>query len=315
MRSHGGEATIHRVATTRDHRSPRWTSAAAVRELVPPDPQLSARWHVHDYPGPFARWNFHPEYEIHLARSGPGRYIVGDSVGTFGAGQLALVGPDVPHDWISHLAPGEVIRGRDVVFQFHGRWLQQCEGLLPELRTLAPLWSRSRSGIEFSGSTATRGAAELEQIGLTRGADRLSHVFALFHLLATAPEGEHRLMSGVWEPREDDPFAEEVVGTTLAYVLQNLARGVRLSTAADLVGMSESAFSRYFKRTSGLTFTDMVRKLRLTHAATLLVETGESVQSIASTVGYANLSNFNRQFLATFGRTPSAHRKQGALPG
>lgn len=292
-----------------EHRSGRWTSARAVRELVPPDPQLSARWHVHDYPGPFARWNFHPEYEVHLARSGPGRYIVGDSVGVFGAGQLALVGPDVPHDWISDLAPGEVIVGRDVVFQFHGRWLQQCEELLPELRTLAPLWARSRSGIEFSGATAAAGAAELERIGTTRGADRLAHVFQLFHLMAGAPDGEHRPMSGVWEPRDDDPFAEEVVGAALAYVLENLASGVRLSTAASLVGMSDSAFSRYFKRASGLTFTDMVRKLRLTRASTLLLETTRPVHEVAATVGYANLSGFNRQFLATFGHTPSAHRR------
>lgn len=298
-----------------DHRSPRWTSVRAVRELVPPDPQLSARWHVHDYPGPFARWNFHPEYEVHLARSGPGRWIVGDSVGAFGAGQLALVGPNVPHDWISDLAPGEVVVGRDVVFQFHGRWLEQCEELLPELRTLAPLWSRSRSGVEFSGATAAAGAAELEQIGLTRGADRLAHVFALFHLMATAPVHEHRSMSGLWERRTEDPFAEEVVGTALAYVLENLTDRVDLATAAATVGMSQSAFSRYFKRASGLTFTDMVRKLRLTHAAALLLETTRPVHEVARTVGYSNLSHFNRQFRATFGRTPTAHRRSGGPGG
>lgn len=287
-----------------------WVGSRAVRELVPPDSQLSARWHVHDYPGPFARWNYHPEYEVHLARSGPGRYIVGDSVGIFEAGQLVLVGPEVPHDWISDLDPGEVLEGRDVVFQFHGRWLDQCAELLPELRTLAPLWSRARSGIEFSGQTAAAGAAHLEQIGRTRGADRLGHVFSLFHLMASAPVGESRLVSQVWVPRVDDPHTQEVVAAALSYILENLTGVVRLPTAARIAGMSDSAFSRYFKRASGLTFTEMVGQLRLAQAAKLLVQTDQPVLTIAEAVGYTNLSNFNRRFLATFARTPSAYRRQ-----
>ncbi|WP_328291433.1 AraC family transcriptional regulator [Kineococcus sp. NBC_00420] len=295
------------------HQSPRRASAVAVRELVPPDPDLSARWHVHDYPSSFARWNFHPEYEVHLARSGPGRYIVGDTVGVFGAGQLALIGPNVPHDWISDVEPGEVLIGRDVVFQFSSRWLQGCEELLPELRALTPLWSRSRSGVSFSGATAAAGAIALERIGAARGADRLTHIFGLFHLMVTAPEEEYELMSGVWEPRVDDPLAEQVVGTALTYVVKNLTDAVRLSAAASLVGMNESSFSRYFKRASGLSFTDMVRKLRLTQAANLLLETKRPVHEICTMVGYQNLSNFNRQFLAYFGHTPSTHRQRGGV--
>jgi hypothetical protein len=37
----------------------------ANREVIPPDPNHSVRWHQHDYPSPVARWNYHPEYEIH----------------------------------------------------------------------------------------------------------------------------------------------------------------------------------------------------------------------------------------------------------
>ncbi|NIZ93402.1 helix-turn-helix domain-containing protein [Kineococcus rubinsiae] len=288
--------------------APRWVVPRAVREVVPPDPALSARWHVHDYPGPFARWNHHPEYEVHLARAGAGSYIVGDSVGRFQPGQLVLVGPDVPHDWISDLAPGEVLVGRDVVFQFHGEWLQRCELLLPELAALAPLWSRARSGVEFSGGTARAGARELELIGTSAGAERLQHIFALFALMAAAPPDEHRLVAGVWTPPVHDPTTAEVVSRALADVVADLAGPVRLSAAAATAGMSESAFSRCFQRATGQTFSDVVRKLRLAHAATLLEQTTRPVSEIAGAVGFANLSNFNRRFLAGHGVTPSAHR-------
>jgi len=281
-----------------------------VREVVPPDGTLSARWHVHDYPGPFARWNHHPEFEVHLARAGAGRWIVGDSVGRFQPGQLVLVGPDVPHDWISDLAPGEFLVGRDVVFQFHPTWLERCAAVLPELAALAPLWARARSGVEFSGATAAAGARELELVGETTGAARLQHIFALFSVMAAAPPDEHRLLAGVWSPPVADPDGAEVVAQALAYVVENLTGTVRLSRAAAGAGMSDSAFSRSFKRATGQTFTEVVRKLRLAHAATLLEQTSQPVAAVARAVGYANLSNFNRQFLAGYGATPSAHRRQ-----
>ena len=84
----------------------------ANREVIPEDPNHSVRWHQHDYPSPVARWNYHPEYELHLIRKGTGKFIVGDHIGTFEAGHLALVGSGLPHDWVSDLEPGEVLRGQ-----------------------------------------------------------------------------------------------------------------------------------------------------------------------------------------------------------
>lgn len=61
----------------------------------------------------------------------------------------------------------------------------------------------------------------------------------------------------------------EVVSRTISYIFDNLNRDVRLSVAADMIGMSPSAFSRFFKVSSGHTFSDMVRRLRLAHACRL----------------------------------------------
>ena len=74
----------------------RLVGRPAARELVPTVPGTSARWHMHDYPGPYCRWNYHPEYEVHLIQRGTGRYIMGDHIGRFTAGHLALVGSNLP---------------------------------------------------------------------------------------------------------------------------------------------------------------------------------------------------------------------------
>lgn len=282
----------------------------AVREVIPQDPRYSTRWHRHDYPSPIARWNFHPEYEIHLITQGTGRYIVGDRIGNFEAGQLVLVGPELPHDWVSDLEPDEIIAGRDVVLQFLDGWIRSCMAIMPELSDLETLLVNSTRGVEFTGETAVRGAELMESIGRSSGTERLVKTLALLGTLAAAPEHERRYLANEWIPTLTDPEAAAVVSRTLAYIFDNLTDDVRLSTAAQMIGMSESAFSRYFKLASGHTFSDIVRRLRLANACKLLDGTTESVASIAQAVGYRNLSNFNRQFLAELHCTPLQYRKR-----
>ncbi|MDM4763800.1 AraC family transcriptional regulator [Galbitalea sp. SE-J8] len=293
-------------------RAERLVASPAVREVIPHDPRYSARWHRHDYPSPIARWNFHPEYEIHLTTAGSGRFIVGDQVGNFAAGQLVLVGPELPHHWISDLAPGERVVGRDVVLQFHDRWIRACVDLLPELAQLRPMLDRSTRGIEFLGATAARGAELLEAIGAAEGTARLVATLELLGTLASAPEDERRCLATEWIPAQDDPASAELVNRALEYIFGRIGDDVRLSVAARIVGMSESAFSRSFQRASGQTFSAMVRRLRIAHACKLLDGTRDTVSTISRTVGYRNLSNFNRQFLAETGLTPTAYRTRPA---
>ncbi len=288
----------------------RILTSPATREVIPIDPQLSARWHVHDYPSIFARWNYHPEYEVHLIRRSSGRYIVGDRVGVFAPGQLVLVGPNMPHDWISDTR--DHVAGRDMVFQFLDEWIRGCQQVLPELHDVDDLLSRASRGIEFRGRTSERAAAALEAIGSTLGPRRLRHIFDLFDILASAPEDDYELLANEGIPWSPDPQTEAIVGRAVRYIFDNITGDVRLSTAAAVVGMSEAAFSKYFKRASGQTFSEMVRKLRLSQACRLLRQTSPPIASIAREVGYANLSNFNRQFLADYGMTPSRYRSLNA---
>lgn len=294
---------------TTAHRVGSLAGTPAVREVIPYDPRYSTRWHRHDYPDPIARWNFHPEYEIHLITQGTGSYIVGDTIGRFGPGQLMLVGPELPHDWISDLEADEVLVGRDVVLQFQDEWIADCIQRLPELGELRMLLSHSGRGIEFLGETARKGARALQAIGESSGTERLTATFSLLGILAGSPEHERRHLATEWVPSARDPETAAGINRALDYILENLTDDVRLATAARLLNMSESAFSRFFKRASGQSFGQTVRRLRLARACKLLQETDHLVASIAHDVGYRNLSNFNRQFLAEIGCTPLQYRQ------
>lgn len=282
----------------------------ANREVIPPDPNHSVRWHQHSYPSPLARWNYHPEYEIHLIRKGTGKFIVGDHIGTFEAGHVALVGSGLPHDWVSDLEPGEVLENRDAVIQFDGRWVEQAAALVPELAEVAPLLEQSRRGIEFLGRSAEEAAAAIEAMGATSGLQRLQHLFALFGILTRAPQEERRYLAEEWFRPQLDGQAAAVVDLVLEYVFSNHAGSVKMSEAAALVGMPEPTFSKYFKRATGQNFSDLVRKLRLAHARRLLERTDKPISDICYEVGFSNLSNFNRHFLNDAGETPRNYRRR-----
>jgi len=156
-------------------------------EVILPEPEHCFRWFEHDYPYELARWNHHPEFEIHLIRQGSGKLVAGDYIGAFGAGHVALIGPDLPHDWIGDLAPGEHLNGRDVVLQFDGSALLALRKTLPELGDVQPLFEQARRGLEFSGDTAVQAARLMEAIGSAHGLQRLTLFLQLLDCLKNAP--------------------------------------------------------------------------------------------------------------------------------
>lgn len=283
----------------------RVSGQTSARELVLPDPASGIRWFQHDYPMPMARWNHHPEYELHLIREGSGKVLVGDYIGAFGPGHVALIGPNLPHDWISDLAPRQVIANRDAVLQFDGPRLRQGLALFPEMEEFDSLLDTAARGIEFIGTTALAAAKGIEAVGHSHGLERLGHLFALFAVLARSPADDRVYLAGPLFAAG----ARAEFDVVVRYVLDNIDSEVRMAEAARMADMNEATFSRAFKRMSGHNFVDFVRKLRVAEACRMLRQTDIPVSSVCFDVGFGNLSNFNRQFRAETGTSPRAYRR------
>ena len=183
---------------------------------------------------------------------------------------------------------------------------------MPELASVESVLARAARGIEFIGTSATTAAEELIAIGHTGGIRRLQHILALLVILDEAPNDESQLLASPWTPPLNGAGAD-LVDDILGYIFTNIEGDIRLADAAARAGMSESGFSRYFRRASGQNFTDTVRKLRLAHACQLLEHSDATVAAICRRVGYKNLSNFNRQFRREHDVTPREYRKAQKL--
>lgn len=83
-----------------------------------------------------------------------------------------------------------------------------------------------------------------------------------------------------------------------------------MAELCERAGMTESSFSRYFRRATGNTFTNFVNQLRVHKACLLLMETDRYITNVCYDAGFNNVANFIRRFLELKGMTPKEFRLQ-----
>jgi AraC-like DNA-binding protein len=271
-------------------------------------------WRMDDYPWRQCVWNYHPEFEIHLIRHSSGLSYVGDFIGSFDAGQLVLVGSNLPHNWISPSIGKEKLLARDIVVQFDPDRIRRTARELPELSNLEPLFQKAALGLEFLGETAVKGAAILEGMGGVDGILRLGGLIELLGLMAQSEEIRTLATPqfiAQFQPGRSHEL--EILSRALDYLQANYLNDPKLSEVALKFGMSESSFSRFFKAQTGNTFSDHLTSLRIWTARKLLADSDLAITDICYEAGYANISNFNRIFIKQVGMTPSRYRRAARL--
>jgi AraC family transcriptional regulator len=98
----------------------------------------------------------------------------------------------------------------------------------------------------------------------------------------------------------------------LARISEEMAEGVSIAELADYCGMSESHFSREFKKAVGLPPHQYVLKLRLDRAGGALLASKARIIDIALDLGFTNVSHFSRAFALRYGMPPAEFRRQQA---
>ena len=96
--------------------------------------------------------------------------------------------------------------------------------------------------------------------------------------------------------------------TVKQYIDEHFTENLTLATLSDMVCMTPSAFSRFFKTRTGRTLSDYIIDIRLGHAARMLVDTSMTGSEICYECGFNNQSNFNRIFKSKRGLTPRDFR-------
>jgi AraC-like DNA-binding protein len=261
----------------------------------------------HGYPTPLARWHYHDEYELHLIVATSGKAFVGDYIGYFQPGHLVLTGPKLPHNWISLDLPDSGVAERDLVIQFSHEPILAASHQISELKEVLPLLERAKHGIEFF-DMSEQAIHHWHHVKSHKGLARFAAFCSFLSDLAQCTE--YRLLSHVPMQAMDNDTELDHINGIVGRITQNLAAPLTAADLATELGMTESKFSRFFRRATGNTFTDFVTRIRINRACQLLMETDQYIAQIGYEVGFNNIANFNRRFQDVKGTTPSEFRKQ-----
>jgi transcriptional regulator GlxA family with amidase domain len=91
---------------------------------------------------------------------------------------------------------------------------------------------------------------------------------------------------------------------------QDMLGEMDLAAAASLACMERTAFSRFFRSATGITFVAFRRLVRVQKAMEMISSSDVSVTEIASAVGFAGVASFERAFKCLVGITPSGYRRR-----
>ncbi len=85
---------------------------------------------------------------------------------------------------------------------------------------------------------------------------------------------------------------------------------ITLDDLAERFYLSKPYISKYVKEKSGMTFGELVKKIRMKKAKALLKSSNMTVENISLSVGYQNVEHFNRLFKKAYNMTPMQFRNQ-----
>jgi len=252
-------------------------------------------------------WHQHPACEITLVRRGGSERWVGDKLEPLTPGDLVFLGQGLPHDYRNIPLPKRRPQPVEaVVVHFMPHLLGESWHACPTMEPLRRLFERARRGLRVGGATRDRAEEILSGMVPAHGIRRLILLLELLELLAESRHLSEISSEGfVVEPKA---YSSDRIGIACAHIEQHLASSIRVPELARKLGLSESAFSRLFKKCTNSTVPQYINRLRIAHACRLLAETDKTVAEIVRTCGYLSPAHFQRQFKKYHSRTPQAYR-------
>lgn len=244
----------------------------------------------------------HPEYEINVVMKTEGTRVVGDSEESFADLDIVMTGPYVPHVWKSDLVTNHVI-----TIQFSKELLNFQMISKRLFMPIRQMLVDSMQGLQFYGEDAVKIKDEIIELTRMQGFGTATKFLEILNSLAHA--SRRKLVTNMYESEVlISQSKSRRISKVCRYIEENLSRKISLADVALLVNMSESAFSHFFKKKTGISFITYVNNLRVAKACDLLASTSLSASEICYDCGFNNKSNFIRIFTKRKKMTPIEYR-------
>lgn len=254
-------------------------------------------------------WHHHEEVELIYFHQGHGTQFVGDCIMQFQAGDLALIGSNLPHYWkYDQEALEENAKPYSTVIHFYENFWGERFLMMPETKIIKQLLEKAKRGILIRGEEAQGIKDLMLKIYETEGLNRI--ILFLECLMKINKVENFKILSS---PGFDYNFTDsenERINSIYSYTLQNFQQKIKLEEVAGIVGMTPNSFCRYFKSKTGKTFSAFLTEIRVGHACKVLLDNKKSIKQVYYDSGFNNFSCFHKYFKQVTGKTPQHYLKE-----
>lgn len=248
----------------------------------------------------------HDAYELNLIYGcRNARRIVGDCIEVLDDFDLVLLGPGIEHGWEMYNCNSTKIKEYTIQFgpdYYHSEYLRGNG-----FDSIVRLLDMATNGVAFGIETLLHAYHYFDKIAEeTSPISKMYDLLKLVDILANSKE--IRMLSSSSFSHKYTSNDSRRITRVQTYITEHVTERIRLIDLANLIGMTESSFSRFFKLHTGMSVSDYIINMRLGEASRRLVYTKMSVSEICYECGFNNVSHFSRCFRERKNCTPSEFR-------
>lgn len=249
----------------------------------------------------------HAEYELNFVQGGSGvQRVIGDSIEQIGEFDLVLIsGENLEHAWEQGTCSSPDIR--EITIQFSGSLLDEQLLSKNQFSSIRKMLQDAKHGVAFPMEAIMKVYNILDTIAFQR--DSFTQFLNMLSALNELSKYNYKVLASSSFASAIEDNGSTRIKLIKEYIDSHYAEDISLVDVAGKVGMSPSAFSRFFKLHTNRTLTSYITDVRLGHAARELIDTAHNISQIGYNCGFNNLSNFNRVFKARRGTTPKQFRQ------
>jgi AraC-like DNA-binding protein len=257
------------------------------------------------------RWHYHAEVELIHFKKGEGTQFIGDSIKHFKAGDVVLIGSNLPHYWRFDDAyfeeEAEVSADVRVAHFCEDFWGSQFLQL-PENINIRTILDRAKRGLQITGRTRQRVAEILDSL---LHATDMQRIIILMDALNTIAACKNLVplssMGFKYDLVEDE---KDRINAIYDYSLKNFKRPIQLEEIAGVANISPNSFCRYFKSRTRKTYSQFLIEIRVGHACKLLIENTMSIKQLCYESGFNNFTSFHKYFKLITNKSPLMYQKE-----
>jgi AraC-like DNA-binding protein len=217
----------------------------------------------------------------------------------------------LPHVWIPSKESIQNDQQHSYVLHFDPKLFGEAFWEAKELQSFYKLLQLASKGIHCSEIDTRIIRQKFSAILKSNGLSSLMSLLDLWQYLESLAWSEGLSPFSKENSRQNhNPVIEKVI----EHLLHHYHEEIRQPDLANMASMSISHFSRFFKKSTGFSFSDYLNKIRIDQACQRIRNTDLSISQIAYDVGYRNLSQFNLNFKKIYDMTPKAYQLECRRP-